>query len=89
MNPTELCGFLEDYLALKRTLAESSSRYDRVTRNQFNHRVSLLRSFFAFWKERGSPWPIRTSVALDWVALGLIASAHTATSADCKSCKHS
>ncbi len=44
--------------------------YDRVARNQFNYRVSLLRSFFAFWKERGSPWPIRASVALDWVAVG-------------------
>ncbi len=70
MNPKELGGFLEEYLALKRTLAESSSHYDRVARNQFNYRVSLLRSFFAFWKERGSPWPIRASIALDWVAVG-------------------
>lgn len=70
MKPTELDGFLKDYLALKRTLAEGSSHYDRVGRNQFNYRVSLLRSFLAFWKERGSPWPIQASVALDWVASG-------------------
>jgi integrase len=70
MKPTELAGFLEDYLALKRTLAEGSSHYDRISRNQFNYRVSLLRSFFAFWKERGCPWPIQAVVALDWVASG-------------------
>jgi integrase len=70
MKAIELDGFLEDYLALKRTLAEGSSHYDRLARNQFNYRVSLLRSFLAFWKERGSPWPIQAIVALDWVAIG-------------------
>jgi hypothetical protein len=89
MKPIELDGFLEDYLALKRTLAEGSSHYDRVSRNQFNYRVSLLRSFLAFWKERGSSWPIQASVALDWVATGPNASGRTVTSGGCKSCKHS
>jgi len=51
-------------------MAESSSHYDRLARNQFNYRVSLLRSFLDFWKERGSPWPIKASLALEWVAVG-------------------
>lgn len=70
MKPIELEGFLEDYLTLKRTLAKGSSQYDRLSRNQFNYRANLLRSFLAFWKERGSPWPIQAVVALDWVAIG-------------------
>jgi len=70
MNIMELPGFLEEHLALKRTLAESSPHYDRLARNQFNFRENLLRAFLAFWQEHGSPWPIGAAFALDWVAVG-------------------
>jgi hypothetical protein len=52
MKAIELDGFLEDYLALKRTLAEGSSHYDRLARNQFNYRVSLLRQSLAHSSRR-------------------------------------
>lgn len=70
MKVTKLSGCLEEYLALKRTMAESSPRYDRLARNQVNYKEKLLRDFFAFWQKHGSPWPIRATLALDWVAVG-------------------
>lgn len=70
MKVTKLSGCLEEYLALKRTMAESHPHYDRLARNQVNYKEKLLRDFFAFWQKHGSPWPIRATLALDWVAVG-------------------
>ena len=67
MNARKLASYLEDFSALKRTMAEADPHYGRVSRNQFNHRDRLLRAFFAFWKKQGCPWPLRAQLALDWV----------------------
>lgn len=51
-------------------MAETGPKYERVDRNQLNHRERLLRDFYAFWQEHGTPWPIRGTFVLDWIALG-------------------
>jgi len=70
MNATRLSAYLEEFLTLKRTMAEADPHYNRVDRNQLNHRDRLLRAFFSFWQEHGCPWPIRAQFALDWVGAG-------------------
>jgi integrase/recombinase XerD len=70
MTVTMLTAYLEEFLTLKRTMAEADPHYGRVDRNQLNHRERLLRSFFSWWQKNGCPWPIRASFALDWVEEG-------------------
>lgn len=70
MNATKLSAYLEEFLTLKRTMAEAGPHYGRVDRNQLNHRQRLLRAFFAFWQKQGCPWPVRAQFALDWVSEG-------------------
>jgi integrase/recombinase XerD len=70
MNARKLSSCMEDFLTLKRTMAEADPHYSRVDRNQLNHRDRLLRAFFAFWRKQGCPWPVRAQLALDWVGEG-------------------
>jgi integrase/recombinase XerD len=70
MNAKKLSNVVEEFLALKRTMAESGANFSRVDRNQLNHSEKLLRDFFGFWQEHGCPWPIRATFVLDWVAVG-------------------
>lgn len=70
MNAAKLSAHLEDFLTLKRTMAEADPHYGRVDRNQLNHRQRLLRAFFDFWRKQGCPWPIHAQLALDWIGQG-------------------
>jgi integrase/recombinase XerD len=70
MNARRLAAYLEDFLTLKRTMAEADPHYGRVDRNQLNYRDRLLRAFFTFWRKQGTPWPLRAQFALDWVSQG-------------------
>ena len=69
MTLTMLSGYLEDFLAMKRTRAEADAR-SGPERRQLRYNERLLRSFLAFWQARGCPWPIRAALALDWAAVG-------------------
>ena len=64
MNATKLSAYLEEFLTLKRTMAEGGPHYGRVDRNRLNHRQRLLRAIFAFWQKQGCPWPVRAQFAL-------------------------
>ena len=39
-------------------------------RRSLKHREKLLRNFVAYWRDRGCPWPMRSSLVLDWIAVG-------------------
>jgi integrase/recombinase XerD len=69
MTLAMLSGYLEDFLAMKRTRAKTDPRCG-PERRQLRYNERLLRSFLAFWQARGCPWPIRAALALDWAAVG-------------------
>jgi integrase len=68
MNITKLSAYLEEFLALKRTMAEADPHYDAFDRRSLRHKEKLLRNFLAFWQHHGRPWPIRAAHVLDWLA---------------------
>jgi len=68
MNITKLSAYLEEFLALKRTMAEAEPHYDAFDRRSLRHKEKLLRNFLAFWNHHGHPWPIRAAHVLDWLA---------------------
>jgi hypothetical protein len=70
MNLTKLSAYLEQFLALKRALAEADPHCNSQGHKLLRYKEKLLRSFLSFWHEQGCPWPIRASLALDWVAVG-------------------
>jgi integrase/recombinase XerD len=69
MSVTRLATYLEDFLAMRRDRADLDKRSGR-RRYQVRYTERLLRSFLAFWQERGCPRPIGAALALDWVTLG-------------------
>jgi len=68
MNITKLSAYLEEFLALKRTMAEADPNYDASDRRSLRHKEKLLKNFLAFWQHHGRPWPIRAADVLDWLA---------------------
>src|SRR4029077_14905474 len=65
-----LLAYADDFLASHRAIAESDPHLSDQDRRGLRHREKLLRSFIAFWHDRGCPWPIRAALVLDWIALG-------------------
>jgi integrase/recombinase XerD len=70
MNFAALSAFAEEFLALRQAVARRDPHRNGRDRRGLKHREKLLRSFIAYWHEQGDPWPIRSSVLLDWVAVG-------------------
>jgi integrase len=68
MNITKFSAYLEEFLALKRTMAEADPNYDAFDRRSLRHKEKLLRNFLVFWNHHGRPWPIRAAHVLDWLA---------------------
>ena len=70
MNFPTLSAHAEEFLALKRAVAKVDPHRNTQDRRSLRHREKLLRSFIAYWRDCGCPWPIRFSLVLDWVAVG-------------------
>ena len=70
MNFAALSAFAEEFLALRQAVARRDPHQNGRDRRGLKHREKLLRSFIAYWHEQGDPWPIRSSLLLDWVAVG-------------------
>jgi integrase/recombinase XerD len=70
MNYAALSAFAEEFMALRSALIRRDPHHDFRDRRYLRHREKLLRGFLSFWHERGDPWPIRSSLLLDWVAVG-------------------
>ena len=70
MNFPTLSAHAEEFLALKRAVAKVDPHRNTQDRRSLKHREKLLRSFIAYWRDRGCPWPMRSSLLLDWIAVG-------------------
>lgn len=70
MTFAALSAFAEEFLALRQAVARRDPHQNGRDRRGLKHREKLLRSFIAYWHEQGDPWPIHSSVLLDWVAVG-------------------
>lgn len=69
MTFTTLSAFAEEFLALRRAVAKRDPHQNGRDRRGLKHREKLLRSFIAYWHEHGCPWPLRSSLLLDWIAV--------------------
>lgn len=67
-----LSAHAEEFLALKRAVAKADPHGNSQDRRSLKHREKLLRSFVAYWRDQQCPWPIRSSLVLDWVAVGSV-----------------
>ena len=70
MNFPTLSAHAEEFLALKRAVAKVDLHRNTQDRRSLKHREKLLRNFVAYWRDRGCPWPMRSSLVLDWIAVG-------------------
>jgi integrase/recombinase XerD len=70
MTFSALSAHAEQFLALKRAVAKADPHCNSQDRRGLKHREKILRSFVAYWHEQQCPWPIRSSLVLDWVAVG-------------------
>ncbi|MGC2226147.1 MAG: tyrosine-type recombinase/integrase [Candidatus Sulfotelmatobacter sp.] len=70
MNFPTLSAHAEEFLALKRAVAKVDPHRNTQDRRSLRHRERLLRSFIAYWRDCGCPWPIRSSLVVDWIAVG-------------------
>ena len=70
MTFTVLSALAEQFLALQRSTARRDPRQNGREVRALRHRETLLRSFLAYWRDRGCSWPIPSSLLLDWIAVG-------------------
>ena len=70
MNFAALSAFAEEFMALQSAVARRDPHQNNRDRLSLRHREKLLRNFIAYWHEHGDQWPIRSSLLLDWVAVG-------------------
>jgi integrase/recombinase XerD len=70
MNFSTLSAHAEEFLALKRAVAKVDPHRNTQDERSLKHREKLLRSFIAYWRDRGCPWPIRSSLLVDWIDVG-------------------
>jgi len=70
MNFSTLSAHAEDFLALKRAVSKVDPYRNAQDGRSLKHREKLLRSFIAYWRDCGCPWPIRSSLVVDWIAVG-------------------
>jgi len=70
MTFSALSAHAEEFMALKRAVAKADPHGNSQDRRSLKHRETLLRSFIAYWRDQQCPWPIQSSLVLDWVAVG-------------------
>jgi hypothetical protein len=70
MTFSALSARAEEFLALKRAVTKADPHGNSQDRRSLKHREKLLRSFVAYWRDQQCPWPIQSSLVLDWVAVG-------------------
>jgi integrase/recombinase XerD len=70
MTFAALSAFAEEFLALRRSAARHDPRQQGVELRYLKHREKLLRGFLLCWRNCGCPWPIPSSLLLDWIAVG-------------------
>jgi len=70
MTFSALSAHAEQLLALKRAVAKADPHCNSQDRRSLKHREKLLRAFLAYWRDQQCPWPIRSSLVLDWIAVG-------------------
>jgi hypothetical protein len=70
MNFSTLSALAEDFLALNRAVSKVDPYRNAQDGRSLKHREKLLRSFIAYWRDCGCPWPIRSSLVVDWIAVG-------------------
>ena len=70
MTFAALSAFAEEFLALRRSSARHDPRQQGVELRYLKHREKLLRGFLLCWRNCGCPWPIPSSLLLDWIAVG-------------------
>jgi hypothetical protein len=70
MTFSVLSAHAEEFMALKRAVAKADPHDNGQDRRSLKHREKLLRSFIAYWRDQQCPWPIQSSLVLDWVAVG-------------------
>ena len=70
MTFATLSALAEEFLALRRSAARRDPRYQGHELRNLRHKEKLLRGFLRYWRSRGLPWPIPSSLLLDWIALG-------------------
>ena len=70
MTFTALSAFAEQFLALRRSVSRHDPHQNGREDRALKHRETLLRSFLAYWRSRGCPWPIPSPLLLNWIAVG-------------------
>jgi integrase/recombinase XerD len=70
MNFSTLPAHAEELLALKRAVTMVDPHRNTQDERSLKHKEKLLRSFIDYWRDRGCPWPIRSSLLVDWIAVG-------------------
>jgi len=70
MTLAKLSAYLDQFLVMRRTMAEANPHFGAFHRRLLRYKEKLLRRFLAFWQEQGRPWPIRSSCVLDWITAG-------------------
>src|SRR6202008_1998359 len=70
MTLSKLSAYLDQFLVMRRTMAEANPHFGAFHRRLLRHKEKLLRRFLAFWQEQGRPWPIRSRCVLDWITAG-------------------
>jgi integrase/recombinase XerD len=70
MTLSKLSAYLDQFLVMRRTMAEANPHFGAFHRRLLRYKERVLRRFLAFWQEEGRPWPIRSSCVLDWIAAG-------------------
>ena len=70
MTFAALSAFAEEFLALRRSAARHDPRRQGSELRFLRHREKLLRGFLLYWRNCGCPWPIPSSLLLDWIAVG-------------------
>lgn len=68
MNAGVLLSIADQHLNLIRSTPRATFDNMRRHRLQFEHRKKLLCRFIEFWSARECPWPIPSTVVLDWIS---------------------
>jgi integrase len=60
----------EEFLALQRSTAKHDPRRNDTDLRFLRHKEKMLRGFLLYWRSCGRPWPIPSSLLLDWIRVG-------------------
>jgi len=69
MTPAELSAYLDQFLLVRRTMAEADPHLGAFHRRLLRYKEKLLRNFLTFWQQQSCPWPIRTQIVLAWITV--------------------